>query len=73
MKIERLYTEQEVLNIIEVSFEEGMRIQRTINDTVNIPATRIKKFQKQVIDNYKNLHENNKLNTLHKGHFPSKF
>lgn len=50
----RTFTEEEVLAIIKVSCEQGMYIQRTINDKVNIPYFRIKEFQKQVLDNYKN-------------------
>jgi hypothetical protein len=48
------FTEEEVLAIIDVSCMEGMNIQRTINDFVSIPATRIKEFKKKVLDNYKN-------------------
>lgn len=50
----RTFTEEEVLAIIEVSCEQGMMIQRTINDKVNIPYFRIKEFQKQVLEKYKN-------------------
>jgi hypothetical protein len=50
----RTFTEEEVLAIIKVSCEQGMYIQRTINDKVNIPYFRIKEFQKQVLENYKN-------------------
>lgn len=50
---EKMYSKKELLDIILVSCEEGMKIQRTINETVNIPATRIKNFQNKVIDNYR--------------------
>ena len=49
----RTFTEEEVLAIIDVSCIEGMNIQRTINDFVSIPATRIKEFKKKVLNNYK--------------------
>lgn len=50
---ERMYSKEELFNIILMSCEEGMNIQRTINDKVSIPATRIKNFQNKVIDNYR--------------------
>ena len=48
------YSEEKVLSIVHVSCEEGMYIQRTINDKVSIPAKRIKDFQNKILENYKN-------------------
>jgi len=49
----RMYSEEEVLEIIKLSCEEGMFIQRTINDKVNIPYTRIKDFTIKMFEQFK--------------------
>ena len=51
---ERSYSEEEVREIIKLSCEEGMFIQRTINDKVNIPYTRIKDFTIKMFEQFKN-------------------
>jgi hypothetical protein len=50
---ERMYSEEEVREIIKLSCEEGMFIQRTINDKVNIPYTRIKDFTIKMFEQFK--------------------
>jgi len=50
---ERMYSEEEVKEIIKLSCEEGMFIQRTINDKVNIPYTRIKDFTIKMFEQFK--------------------
>jgi predicted XRE-type DNA-binding protein len=50
---ERMYSEDEVKEIIKLSCEEGMFIQRTINDKVNIPYTRIKDFTIKMFEQFK--------------------
>jgi len=50
---ERSYSEDEVKEIIKLSCEEGMFIQRTINDKVNIPYTRIKDFTIKMFEQFK--------------------
>jgi hypothetical protein len=52
-KVERNYTEEEVIEIIKLSCEEGMLIQRTINDKVKIPYTRIKDFTIKMFEQFK--------------------
>jgi hypothetical protein len=47
------YSEQEVIEIIKLSCEEGMLIQRTINDKVKIPYMRIKDFTIRMFEQYK--------------------
>lgn len=49
---ERSYSEEEVLKIIELSCEQGMLIQRTINDKVKIPYFRIKEFKLKLIKTF---------------------
>jgi predicted XRE-type DNA-binding protein len=49
----RMYSEEEVKEIIKLSCEEGMFIQRTINDKVNIPYTRIKDFTIKMFEQFK--------------------
>ena len=53
-KQENSYSEEEVKEIIKLSCEEGMLIQRTINDIVNIPYTRIDNFTIRIIQQFKN-------------------
>jgi len=57
-KQERMYSEEEVKEIIKLSCEEGMMIQRTINDKVKIPYTRIKDFTIKMLEQIKtkNIH-----------------
>ena len=50
---ERMYSEEEVREIIKLSCEEGMFIQRTINDKVKIPYTRIKDFTIKMFEQFK--------------------
>jgi hypothetical protein len=50
---ERMYSEEEVKEIIKLSCEEGMLIQRTINDTVKIPYSRIKDFTIKMFEQFK--------------------
>jgi hypothetical protein len=50
---ERMYSEEEVEEIIKLSCEEGMLIQRTINDKVKIPYTRIKDFTIKMFEQFK--------------------
>ena len=50
---ERMYSEKEVKEIIKISCEEGMLIQRTINDTVKIPYSRIKDFTIKLFEQFK--------------------
>ena len=50
---ERSYSEKEVIEIIKLSCEEGMLIQRTINDKVKIPYMRIKDFTIRMFEQYK--------------------
>lgn len=50
---ERMYSEEEVKEIINLSCEEGMFIQRTINDKVRIPYLRIKDFTAKMFEQYK--------------------
>jgi hypothetical protein len=52
-KQERMYSEEEVKEIIKLSCEEGMLIQRTINDKVKIPYTRIKDFTIKMFEQFK--------------------
>ena len=49
----RMYSEKEVREIIKLSCEEGMFIQRTINDKVKIPYTRIKDFTIKMFEQFK--------------------
>ena len=51
---ERSYSEEEVKEIIKLSCEEGMLIQRTINDKVKIPYMRIKDFTIRIFEQFKN-------------------
>ena len=51
---ERMYSEEEVKEIIKLSCEEGMLIQRTINDKVKIPYWRIKDFTIRMFEQFKN-------------------
>ena len=51
-KQERSYSEEEVKEIIKLSCEEGMLIQRTINDKVKIPYMRIKDFIIKMFEQY---------------------
>ena len=50
---ERMYSEDEVKEIIKLSCEEGMLIQRTINDRVKIPYWRIKDFTIRIFAQFK--------------------
>jgi hypothetical protein len=50
---ERMYSEDEVKEIIKLSCEEGMLIQRTINDKVKIPYWRIKDFTIRIFEQFK--------------------
>ena len=50
---ERMYSEEEVKEIIKLSCEEGMLIQRTINDKVKIPYWRIKDFTIRIFEQFK--------------------
>ena len=50
---ERMYSEEEVREIIKLSCAEGMLIQRTINDKVKIPYTRIKDFTIKIFEQFK--------------------
>jgi len=50
---ERIYSEEEVKEIIKLSCEEGMLIQRTINDKVKIPYWRIKDFTIRIFEQFK--------------------
>lgn len=50
----RMYSEEEVKEIIKLSCEEGMLIQRTINDKVKIPYWRIKDFTIAMFEQFKN-------------------
>jgi hypothetical protein len=50
---EKMYSEEEVKEIIKLSCEEGMLIQRTINDKVKIPYTRIKDFTIKMFEQFK--------------------
>ncbi len=50
---ERSYSKEEVKEIIKLSCEEGMLIQRTINDKVKIPYTRIKDFTIKIFEQFK--------------------
>jgi hypothetical protein len=50
---ERMYSEEEVEQIIKLSCEEGMLIQRTINDKVKIPYCRIKDFTIRIFEQFK--------------------
>jgi hypothetical protein len=50
---ERMYSEEEVREIIKLSCKEGMFIQRTINDKVKIPYTRIKDFTIKMFEQFK--------------------
>jgi hypothetical protein len=50
---ERSYSEEEVKEIIKLSCEKGMLIQRTINDKVKIPYMRIKDFTIRMFEQYK--------------------
>jgi hypothetical protein len=50
---ERMYSEEEVKEIIKLSCEKGMLIQRTINDEVKIPYTRIKDFTIKMLEQFK--------------------
>jgi hypothetical protein len=52
-KPERMYSEEEVKEIIKLSCEEGMLIQRTINDKVKIPYWRIKDFTIRIFQQFK--------------------
>lgn len=47
------YSEEEVKKIIKLSCEQGMLIQRTINDKVKIPYTRIKDFTIKMLEKFK--------------------
>jgi hypothetical protein len=49
----RMYSEEEVKEIIKLSCEEGMLIQRTINDKVKIPYWRIKDFTIRIFQQFK--------------------
>ena len=49
----RMYSEEEVKEIIKLSCEEGMLIQRTINDKVKIPYMRIKDFTIRMFEQFK--------------------
>jgi predicted XRE-type DNA-binding protein len=49
----KLYSEEEVKEIIKLSCEKGMLIQRTINDKVKIPYTRIKDFTIKMLKQFK--------------------
>ena len=51
---EKMYSEEEVKEIIKLSCEEGMLIQRTINDKVKIPYWRIKDFTIRMFEQFKN-------------------
>jgi hypothetical protein len=48
-----VYSEEEVIEIIKLSCEEGMLIQRTINDKVKIPYMRIKDFTIKILEQFK--------------------
>ena len=50
---EKMYSEEEVKEIIKLSCEEGMLIQRTINDKVKIPYWRIKDFTIRMFKQFK--------------------
>ena len=50
----RMYSEEEVKEIIKLSCEEGMLIQRTINDKVKIPYWRIKDFTIRMFEQFIN-------------------
>lgn len=50
---ERMYSKEEVKEIIKLSCEEGMLIQRTINDKVKIPYMRIKDFTIRMFEQFK--------------------
>ena len=50
---ERSYSKEEVKEIIKLSCEEGMLIQRTINDKVKIPYARIKDFTIKIFEQFK--------------------
>ena len=50
---ERMYSEEEVKEIIKLSCEEGMLIQRTINNKVKIPYMRIKDFTIKIFEQFK--------------------
>ena len=52
-KTNSAYSEEEVKEIIKLSCEEGMLIQRTINDKVKIPYTRIKDFTIKMFKQFK--------------------
>jgi len=49
----RMYSDEEVKEIIKLSCEKGMLIQRTINDKVKIPYTRIKDFTIKMLEQFK--------------------
>lgn len=49
--VEKRFTLNDMQNAIIKSTEEGMKIQRTINNVVHIPATRISLFSNQYISN----------------------
>lgn len=48
-----MYSEEEVKEIINLSCEEGMFIQRTINDKVRIPYLRIRDFTVKMFEQFK--------------------
>ena len=50
---QRMYSEEEVKEIIKLSCEEGMLIQRTINNKVKIPYMRIKDFTIKIFEQFK--------------------
>ena len=50
---ERMYSEDEVKEIIKISCDEGMLIQRTINDKFKIPYMRIKDFTVRIFTQFK--------------------
>ncbi len=52
-KSERMYSEEEIKEIINLSCEEGMFIQRTINDKVRIPYLRIRDFTVKMFEQFK--------------------
>ena len=49
-----MYSEEDVKEIIKLSCEEGMLIQRSLNDKVKIPYMRIKDFAIKMFEQFKN-------------------
>lgn len=51
---DKIFSESDMIKAIELACEKGMEIQRTINDKVKIPFTRIIDYRREYIKSITN-------------------